>query len=460
MAADGGPPEQCSWPVQRPRSPLGDTPALAALPRGGRQGPGSLGPGGLSLNTTRPGGSLSPGPSSHLPWAGPVWGATLASSSPAWRAGAEPGPQDGSLSVAVTEGEVPGARPAPHTGAGRAPYSRSSTAPLQPHLARAHATEGLRRASVEFVPFNPAPILLMRGGFGPRRTDWVPADATHLLGTSELGSKQRFFLHVSGCGSRRTASELAKRTSSISGGLRHDGRRGCREEQGAGLHPSSPGRAGNLFLHGGAVGGGPGRARGAHPGSGEPRPLTWGWTGARTGATPPERPPLRPPVPRQHARGGGRAPTLPPVPKERRKPTQATPPLPVRPPPAPEVQEAEAVGAVLLEDMSAVAERVAELLGPGGRHAPRPAGAASSALPGGSLPALPLESLPRAARGGASGGGLPMAQLTENTRWAVLRALEMACARVAHGHPAIATALKPEKLTEREGLSGAGPAGG
>ncbi|SEU36907.1 hypothetical protein [Stigmatella erecta] len=37
----------------------------------------------------------------------------------------------------------------------------------------------------------------------------------------------------------------------------------------------------------------------------------------------------------------------------------------------------------------------------------------------------------------------------ESTRWAVLRALEKACARIAHGHPSIACALKPERLTER-----------
>jgi hypothetical protein len=37
----------------------------------------------------------------------------------------------------------------------------------------------------------------------------------------------------------------------------------------------------------------------------------------------------------------------------------------------------------------------------------------------------------------------------ENTRWAVLRALERAAQRIAHGHPSIACALKPERLTER-----------
>ncbi|SEU36906.1 helix-turn-helix domain-containing protein [Stigmatella erecta] len=79
---------------------------------------------------------------------------------------------------------------------------------------------------------------------------------------------------------------------------------------------------------------------------------------AAAGKAPPEAP-SAPPA-RQRRREG---PTPPPVPKARRKPAQAPPPLPVRLPPAPEVQEAEAVGAVLLEDMSAHAERVAELLG-------------------------------------------------------------------------------------------------
>jgi ParB-like chromosome segregation protein Spo0J len=67
--------------------------------------------------------------------------------------------------------------------------------------------------------------------------------------------------------------------------------------------------------------------------------------------------------PARQRRREGLTPTPPPVPKARRKPTQAPPPLPARKPLAPQVQEAEAVGAVLVEDMSAHAERVAELLG-------------------------------------------------------------------------------------------------
>ena len=47
--------------VEKPRSPLGYTPALASLPAGARQRLGSLGWGGLSLNTTRPEGARAPG---------------------------------------------------------------------------------------------------------------------------------------------------------------------------------------------------------------------------------------------------------------------------------------------------------------------------------------------------------------------------------------------------------------
>lgn len=39
--------------------------------------------------------------------------------------------------------------------------------------------------------------------------------------------------------------------------------------------------------------------------------------------------------------------------------------------------------------------------------------------------------------------------LAENPRFAVLRALERARERIARGHPSIACALKPERLTER-----------
>jgi DNA-binding XRE family transcriptional regulator len=79
---------------------------------------------------------------------------------------------------------------------------------------------------------------------------------------------------------------------------------------------------------------------------------------AAAGKAPPEAPSA--PPSRQRRREGL---TPPPAPKARRKPTQAPPPLPVKRPPFLQVQEAEAVGAVLLEDVSALAERVAELLG-------------------------------------------------------------------------------------------------
>ena len=50
--------------MDKPRSPLRDTPALAALPSGARQGLGSLCWGGLSLNTPRPEGAHAPRPAS------------------------------------------------------------------------------------------------------------------------------------------------------------------------------------------------------------------------------------------------------------------------------------------------------------------------------------------------------------------------------------------------------------
>jgi len=57
----------CAMSVRPPLNRLGHTPTLAALPMRTQQAMSH----GLSLNPTRPGVALGPGPTSHMPWASP-----------------------------------------------------------------------------------------------------------------------------------------------------------------------------------------------------------------------------------------------------------------------------------------------------------------------------------------------------------------------------------------------------